>query len=201
MRGKSDHALLVFLRPAAFIAFIGSSRVVTFVYTAQARLVLVPLLEGLDPLSRDRYCYSRPVKLRDMVRGVVVRARHHVRAEPSPRKFSMTPYAGCRGCCRTPTPNLLLLSSLVATDAKPALVLLLHHTQLCLHPRYVLWPPFQLTNPCLNSSSQLISPVQSIAAHEEIVCSTAMIIFCPYMSSADMNPDTELCVVRSAHNA
>ena len=52
-----------------------------------------------------------------------------------------------------------------------------------------------------SNSSRLILLAQSITVHEAIVCSTGMMGFCPYISSADMYPVTELWVVLSAHNA
>jgi hypothetical protein len=59
-----------------------------------------------------------------------------------------------------------------------------------------------LSSSCrVRASSRLISSFQSIVAHEEIVRSVGMIGFCPYISSAGMNPITELYVVRSTHNA
>ena len=85
--GKSGRVLLVILRPVNFPAFVRSSRVITLAHTLQVRLVLVPLLESVDPFSRDRCRYSCSVKLHDMVCGIVVCARHLIRAEPSPHKF------------------------------------------------------------------------------------------------------------------
>ena len=52
-----------------------------------------------------------------------------------------------------------------------------------------------------SNSSQLISSVKLTPIHEVLVLSTDTINFSLNMSSADMYPVTELCAVRSAHNA
>ena len=48
-----------------------------------------------------------------------------------------------------------------------------------------------------SNSSRLISFAQSISVQEAIIRSTGMMGFCPYISSADMYPVTELWVVLS----
>ena len=85
--GIPDQSLLVLFSSTAVRVF---ARLRVLLYL-RIWLCLMSLLKGLDPLPRNWYRDPHSVELRNVICSVVVGARHHIWAEPPPRKLSGRP--------------------------------------------------------------------------------------------------------------